>query len=94
MSRPLGPLTKKVLIHRVSVEAIPPGAGVGAGVLFLATPGALAKSWSSAVEWFSNAVIALRAAPGENPWREATEEEIAGEILKRIEQKKTRALNV
>jgi len=84
----LGPNLKKLAIHKCSIEAIPPGGGIAAGIKFLTEPGWLAKSLKEAISWARASILTIRQAPEPNPWKDASEEEIAGEILRRLKQKK------
>lgn len=81
---PLGPNMKRLIIHKVSVDAIPQGGGLGAGIGFLTSRGALMNGFRSAAEWCRSAVKAVRSAAEPNRWKEATDEEIAAEILRRL----------
>jgi hypothetical protein len=90
MSRPLGPNMKKFIAHKMSLDAIPAGGGFDAGLKFLTTPGALAEGWKKAVEWCDAAIAVIRQAAEPNPWKNASEEEIAGYMLKRIDERKKR----
>lgn len=89
--RPLGPNLKKFIFHKMSVDAIPAGSGFGAGVVFLITPGRMAAGFRSAAEWCDLAITAIRNAAEPNPWRDSDEEEIAAEIMRRINERKLAA---
>jgi hypothetical protein len=88
--RKLGPNMKKLIVHKLSIDAIPDGGGFNAGVKFLMTPGALADGWKKAAEWCDAAIEVIRLAAEPNPWKEASEEAIAGHLLQRIEERKAK----
>jgi hypothetical protein len=79
---------KKLLMYRLSVIAVPAGGGLTSALTFLTTPGAITKGAREARDWCATAVAAIRAAREPNPWKGSTDEEIAGELLRRIEEKK------
>jgi hypothetical protein len=83
----MGPNFKKFVIRKMSRDAIPDGGGLGAGIEFLTTPGKMASGLHAATEWCDAAVKAVRLAGEPNPWKNANEEEIAGELVRRIEER-------
>jgi hypothetical protein len=85
--RKFGPNFKKLVIHRMSIEAIPAGSGLAAGIEFLSTPGRIAQGFSLAAEWCERAIEAIRSAAEPNPWKYSTEEEIAADLLRRVEER-------
>lgn len=87
MARPIGPNMKKFVIRRMSVMAVPAGEGLSSAIEFLMKPGALGSGFKQAMEWCDAAIAAIRGAGEPNPWKNATEEEIAGELVRRIEAK-------
>jgi hypothetical protein len=86
--RPLGPNLKRLIGHKMAMDAIPDGGGFAEGVKFLATPGAMAAGWRDATEWVDSAILAIRQAGEPNPWKNSSEEEIAGELLRKIKARK------
>lgn len=86
--RPLGPNLKKLIASKMAKDAIPDGGGFADGVKFLTTSGALLSGWKTAAAWCDLAIMAVREAGEPNPWKEATEEEIACELLRGIEARK------
>lgn len=88
--RILGPNFKKFVLHKMSKDAIPDGGGLAAGVEFLSTPGRIGEGFRAAVEWCDAAVKAVRGAGNPNPWRESSEEEIAGVLVEKIEERKAK----
>ncbi len=91
MPTPLGAKVKKLIAYRMAVEAIPIGQGLEAGVRFLTTPGALANGWHTAADWTRQAIQAVRFAAEPNPWKNASDEDIAAEILRNIDARRSAA---
>jgi hypothetical protein len=85
---PLGPNVKKLIIRKMSVDAIPSGGGLSEGISFLTKPGALSSGFKSAAEWVKSAIEVVRKAAEPNPWKDADDEAIAGELLRKIEERK------
>lgn len=80
-----------LIVHKISVDAIPPGEGFNAGLRFLSDKSRVASTARSSTEWARQAVDAVRNAEDPNPWKEADDETIAGEILRRIDEKGTKS---
>jgi len=85
-----GPNVKKLIIHKMSRDAIPDGCGLKAGIEFLSDPKRIMAGAKSATEWVEAAILAVRQAAEPNPWKNADDEAIAGEILKGIESRKAK----
>lgn len=83
----LTPNVKKLVIRKMAQDAIPAGGGLGDGIRFLTTPGALGKSWVEAAFWAERAFQQVREAAEPNPWKTASDEEIAGELLRKAEER-------
>lgn len=83
MSKPIGPNVKKLIIRKMSLDAIPPGGGFQDGIEFLAS-NRLAESGRNAAEWVQQALAVFKTAP-DNPYGD-DDEAIAGELLRRIEE--------
>lgn len=83
----------RLIAHKMSLDAIPPGTpdGLMVGVRFLSDKGRLVKSSRDAKEWVDAAITAIRLAADPNPWRDSTDEEIAGVILDKIAARKAEA---
>ena len=77
----------KLIAHKVSVDAIPPGGGFADGVALLIDKEKFIATTRAAVEWVKQAIELVRTAPG-SQWREASDEEIATEILRQVDAKK------
>jgi hypothetical protein len=86
-ARPLGPNVKKLIIRKMSVDAIPSGGGLADGIKFLTTKGAVSSGWAKASEWCSLAIRAVREAAEPNPWKESDDETIAAELVRQIESR-------
>jgi hypothetical protein len=67
---------------------VPPGGGLADVVSVLTEAGKLSAVMRSASEWVAGAIVVMRSASEPNPWRNATDEEIAGELLRAIEERK------
>lgn len=79
---------RRLAIHKMALDAVPVGGGFADGIRFLTTEGAIASSAKSAEKWARDAVAAIRAAADPNPWRDADDEAIAGELLRQVEARK------
>lgn len=78
---------KKLMFLRMSNEAVPPGGGLNAALNFLSSKNSMMHGIREANEWTENAIRSIRMADEPNPWRDADDEEIAGEIVRRVEEK-------
>jgi hypothetical protein len=88
MSEILIPNVKKLIIHKVSMEAIPKGGGVADGLKFLTDKERISKTVHAADQWVKDVIAAVRKAGEPNPFKDATDEEIAGEILRKVDEKR------
>lgn len=79
-----GPNVKKLIVHKMSRDAIPPGGGIAEGIKFLSDPSGMVEAAKKATKWVEVAIAAVRQATDPNPWKNATDEEIAGELVKQI----------
>jgi hypothetical protein len=86
--RALGPNLKRLIGHKMAKDAVPDGGGFSDGIRFLTTPGAMLAGWRDAAAWVDSAILAVRQAGEPNPWKESSEEDIAGELLRQIEVRK------
>jgi hypothetical protein len=71
----------------MAADAIPKGGGFADGMRFLTSPDLPARG-RDAVEWVFAAIDAVKSAP-DNPYGD-DDEAVAGEILRRIEEKRSR----
>jgi hypothetical protein len=88
MSETIGPNVKKLIIYRISFAAIPKGGGVADGIRFLADNDKIKKAMFESYNWVKSAIQVVRQAAKPNPWIDSTDEEIAEEILRKIEERK------
>lgn len=90
--RPLGPNAKKLIAHKMSIDAIPAGGGFEAGIRFLSSKESILSGARHATQWVLAAIDAVRGAAEPNQWKSASDEEIAGELLLKIDERKKHAL--
>lgn len=79
---------KRLAIHKMALDAVPPGGGFGDALRFLSSSAGIASAARAADQWARDAVAAIRNAEDPNPWRDIDDEDIAGEILRQIEDRK------
>jgi hypothetical protein len=84
----MSPNVKQLVIVRMSVEAIPHGSGLEAAIRFLSSRDRLVDGAKSAMSWVEAAILAVRQAGDPNPWKNADDEAIAGELLRQIEERR------
>jgi hypothetical protein len=84
----LGPNAKRLFAHKMAHDAIPKSGGFADGIKFLSTKESIVSGARKAAEWTTQAIDAVRDAAEPNPWKDADDEEIAREILRRIDAKK------
>jgi hypothetical protein len=82
----IGPNVRRLIAEKMAAEIIPPGTKDP----FMAAMAAIAsqdmgKRAASAMTWTRAAIEEIRSARGPNPWRNSTDEEIAGIVLKAAE---------
>ncbi len=84
------PNLHKLLTEFISVEAVPLGvrAPHEAALAYFTDDERRREITASARAKMQRAINAVRNASDPNPWRNATEEEIAGEILQGIEKRR------
>ena len=87
-TRPLGHNAKRLIAIKMARNAIPDGGGFEDGLRFLSNKDLIVASAKEAAKWVADAIDAVRAAAEPNPFKSATDEEIAGEILHKIESRK------
>lgn len=83
-----GPNVRRLIVHKMSVDAIPAGGGLADGVKFLSDPKGIVATAKAATEWVQQATATVRAAAEPNPFRDQDDEAIAGEILRQIGERK------
>lgn len=80
--RMMGPNVKRLIIAKMSRDAVPDGGGLADAIGFLTSKDALLRGAREATKFVEAAIAAVKAAP-DNKWGD--DEAIAGEILKQIE---------
>lgn len=86
----LGPNVKKLMIHWASALMVPPGGGIGDAIEHLINPALLKAGMREALNKTMTASNAVKAAP-DNVYGD-DDEAIAGDILRRINAKKSRII--
>lgn len=83
-----GPNVKKLIVRKMSTIAIPANTkgGLASAMSFLMSREAIMSAAFEATAWVGQAIELVRQAADPNPWRKSSDEEIAGEILRRLEQ--------
>ena len=85
----IGSHIKKLIAHKMSFDAIPPDGGFADGVDFILDEERFKATARVATEWVQAAIRVLREAKEPNPWKDLDDEAIAGDILRRVEEKRT-----
>ena len=80
----IGPNVKKLIIHKMSLLMVPPKSDFKHAVNQLIKPGNIGKMWKEAEEWVKEALQLVKDAP-DSTYND--DEEIAGIILEKIEEK-------
>lgn len=83
-----GPNVKKLIAHKMSIDAIPNGGGLGDGLKFLMDKQRIIAGAKAATEWVNQAISVVKTAP-DNPWGD-DDEAIAGEILRQVKERALR----
>ena len=78
----------RLFAEKVATDMVAPGGGIGGVLTRIATPGLLVQKSREAKAFVDLALTAVRNAAEPNPWRDSTDEEIAGELLRRIEERR------
>lgn len=84
--RKIGPNLKKLMIHKMAIEAVPPGGDFLDALKVIASPELLKKQAMEAMDWAIAAVDVVRSSPDNHLGSD--EETIAGEVVRRIEERK------
>ena len=85
-----GPNFKELVIRVMARDAVPEGGGFADAAAFLSSKERILLSAHVAWKWVSLAIQAVRSAPGQNRWKDADDEAIAGEILKQVRENEAR----
>lgn len=75
----------RLAILRFAMLAIPDGSGIAGAYKVLSKPGEVARLTKEACAWAREAVDLVRTAADPNPWRDATDEDIAAEVVRQAE---------
>lgn len=79
---------QRLVFHKISIDAIPAGGGFADGIAFFTDPDKRRRITADAQEWVTQAIKIIRDAKEPNPWSESSDEAIAGELLRRIDERK------
>ena len=82
----LTPNVKRLIILRISREAIPDGGGIVDGLNFFADNEKRKSILATSAIWVKQAIELVRGGAEPNPWKNASDEEIATEILHRADR--------
>ena len=85
----LGPNVKRLIAHKMSLDAVPAGGGMDAALSFLSSKDNITESARRAKDWVRLAIKAVRSAAEPNPWKDADDEAIAGHFLEKIAERQT-----
>ena len=83
----IGPNVKRLLFVKMAKDAIPDGGGLDAGIRFLSSKESISAGFKSAREWTEQAIQLVRTAAEPYPWKHASDVDIAGEILQRLDKR-------
>jgi hypothetical protein len=86
----IGPNVKKLMIIKTSLVAIPKGGSVADGVKFLSDKDGIIRTMKESYQWVKASIELIRLAKEPNPFKNADEETIAGELVRRVEEKQKR----
>lgn len=87
MGETVGPNVKKLIAHKMSLDAVPRGGGFNDALGFLSDKDNITDGARRAKQWVQLAIVTLRQAAEPNPWKDADDEAIAGEFLRKIEER-------
>lgn len=77
-----GKNVQQLIIHKMSLDAVPRGGGMADGLKFLSSKETIAKSARFAEAWVKASIQVVRECPAPNHFARADDEAIAGEILR------------
>ena len=83
----LGPNVKRLVILKMSRDAIPDGGGLADGIEFFTNSEKRKAIMDGAVVWGKLAIQAVHEASEPNPWKNADDETIAGELVRRSKER-------
>lgn len=91
MGKVIGPNVRKLICHRMSSIIVPPNGGPKDVFEAITTPNRLTQVARESTEWVEQVFAAVKSAPN-NPFGD-DDEAIAGEILRRIEERKLKLVD-
>jgi hypothetical protein len=69
-------------------RAVPTGGGLNSALDFLSTPGKMGKTFREVIPFVQEMIGIVRTASEPNPFKNATDEEIATELVRLINERK------
>lgn len=88
MAMKQGPNVKRLIVTKMSNAVVLDGDGLAGCIEFLSNPEAIKRGAIAATKFVDDAIACIRQAAEPNPFKNATDEEIAGEILSRMKTPK------
>ncbi len=85
--RRIGPNVRKLIARKMSLDAVPKGGGFNDALNFLSDKSNITESAKRAAKWVQLAIQTLRQAGEPNPWKDADDETIAKEFLRKIAER-------
>lgn len=82
-----GKNVNRLIIHKMSLDAIPPGGSFADGLKFLSSKESIANGARFAEAWVMKSIEVVRECPEPNSFKNADDEAIAGEILRILKRK-------
>jgi hypothetical protein len=86
----IGSNVKKLMAIKTSLVAIPKGGNVTDGIKFLSDKEKIIRTMQESLKWVKDSIGLIRTAGEPNPFKNADEETIAGELLRIMEEKRQR----
>ncbi len=87
MASESGQNIRRLIAYKMAVDAIPQGGGFEDGLKFLSSREAVITGAQQASIWVRAAINVLRLAAEPNPWKDADDETIAGEVLRQVDER-------
>lgn len=82
-----GPNVNRLIAMKAARDMTPPGSDLGT-VVSAIMGGKLGQAAREAEAWVAEAIGVVRLACDPNPWKTASDEEIAAELLRKIDARK------
>jgi len=83
-TRAVGPNIKRLMAHKMALDAVPHGGGFDSALRFLSSKDNVTSSARVAAIWVRTACDVVRAALEPNPFKNSTDEEIATYLLEQM----------